>query len=207
MTAQMTDWTDPGTGDNDGVLIAGDDAWTNPENITANDGSYAVSDTPHATFEISSGIVAYNFGFNLPTDDSASVTGIAVRVKGYNYATNGSTILEFLTVTLCEDLGITGMMIGDNKASEGGAFPDSDTGYFATFGGQSDLWGVGSITPADVNDSGFGVGIGTYKTGTGGSDPQPAIDSVQIRIYYEADTSVYVPQLHTNVMIDEDFRA
>lgn len=207
MTALVTDWTDPGTGDNDGVLILGDDAWTDPENITASDGSYAISDTPHANSEISSGIVAYNFGFDLPTDASASITGVQVRVKGYNYATNGNTILDFLTVVLAESLGITGMMIGDNKASEGDSFPNSDGGYFAVFGGQSDVWGVADLTPADVNDSGFGVGIGTYKVGLGASDPQPAIDSIQMRIYYEADTTVYIPQLHTNVMIDEDFRA
>ena len=49
-----------------------------------------------------------------------------------------------------------------------------------SFGGASDLWGR-SWTPADVNDSGFGVALYATASGDNGNG---YVDYVQVTVYY-----------------------
>lgn len=114
-------------------------------------------------------------------------------------------------------LVVGGTISGDNKATSadwGGMTPNSPT-----YGGASDLWGL-SLSPADVNDSDFGMVVAargtasptpttTYLKGTNfgftiptgsvidgvevivknyftGAFPVPSVDYVGIKIYYTA---------------------
>ena len=117
--------------------------WNDPSNVTEADGlSYATA-TLSVYGDESDILVASGFGFNIP--NGVTITGVLVTFNAYNTLGLGSVLHLALT-----NQSITALSryvqtnVGDATA--------------VSSGGSSDLWGT-ALTPADVNDSGFGVQI------------------------------------------------
>ena len=115
-------------------------AWTNPGNITANDGTVA-SITGGATG--SAYLVGSNFGFAIPTN--SVINGVRVIWD----VAESSAGTEVCTVQLQNE---TGALFGVTRS-----FTANGTALtLYTVGSLTDLWGA-TLTPAIVNDVDFGV--------------------------------------------------
>lgn len=126
-----------GLGSNNNSI--GATAWTNPNNITADDNAVA-SNTAAAS---SWNLYAQSFNFNIP--QNAKILGITVRIGAAESSTGSETFFAQL-------LGTGGTIIGSSKSvSLNGT---SETIY--TYGGSTDVWGA-TLTTAIVNHSNFGV--------------------------------------------------
>lgn len=143
-------------------------AWTNPGNITANDGTTASITGGSAG---SAYLVASNFGFTIPT--GSVIQGVTVKFD----AAESSTGTESVTAQL-QDAGAA--LIGTTLAQT----VSGTTLTVYTYGGTANLWGTGtSLTPAVVNDPDFGVRFWFTTT------HNMTVDYVSIAIEYLAPVS------------------
>jgi len=117
---------------------------------------------------------ASTYGFLIPT--GATIDGVEVRVRWQQQ----SATQPFDKVVRLEKSGGS----GDNKATETN-LPTS-TWETRTYGGAADLWGL-TLTPAEVNDSAFGVSV-QLEAQNGGGGPLINLDSVEIRVHYTYGT-------------------
>lgn len=136
-------------GPNSGGTFASDStlgvvAITNPSNAQISDNSYATSVL--LITQISNYLKVTNFNFFIPLD--ATITGVTVSVERSSNTLNGT---QDSSVRLVKG----GAISGNDKAS-GSLWPTSDA--VATYGSATDLWGL-TLTPTDINSSGFGVVI------------------------------------------------
>lgn len=161
-----TGFTIAGAGANN--ADAGNDAWTNPGNITADDGSDAqANDVDNG--QTTQYLEATTFGFAIPA--GATIDGIIVRIQ--KDATDNNTWDH--TVQLL----IAGTRTGDNNADTGTYWPV----YSPTnidHGGAADLWG---LTPDadDINHADFGV---TVRASANNKNEYPQVDAIWMNIYY-----------------------
>lgn len=122
----------------------GFDAWVNPGNITADDGTNSSCNSfPSGQSDY---LVAKGFGFSVPSD--AIVLGVTVKVE------MAETRVGFGVDFRAQLQDDAGTLAGSGKvilAAENGGTP---TVY--TYGSTSDIWGA-TLTPAIVNDADFGV--------------------------------------------------
>jgi hypothetical protein len=151
-------------------------SWSNPSNATSSNNSYAVcsgiSDGPDAA--LSNRLKATGFGFAIPT--GATITGVVAEFE-IKAATGGSSV----DVTDEEvKLVKAGTASGTNKGGGAGA-GITNTEAYKSYGGSSDLWG-NSLSPSDVNDSGFGVQWQGSFNEDNSSDI--SIDHIRITVYY-----------------------
>lgn len=119
-------------------------AWGNPLNVLLEDGSHATAVL--LLGEVSQYLRASQFQFGIGND--STILGITVEIKrvaSLLSATQDSAVRLFKA----------GTPVGTDHAS-GTSWPT--TAAFATYGGSADLWGT-TWTPADINASGFGVGL------------------------------------------------
>jgi hypothetical protein len=135
-------YADSGVGPNSGgaavnVAVTGQ-AWANPGNILANDGSYAVcgQDAGNSLTGGSDGLDVTEFAYDI----TAPVTGVQVNLTGF-----ASTATDVMVQLL-----LNGVPIGTPKP----ATLPSSAGTLI-LGGAGDLWGA---SPR-VNDTTFGVRI------------------------------------------------
>lgn len=149
-------WVDLGTAGPTNVpglgadnAAAGTVAWSNPTNISASDDARATAVLGAAA--TSHQLRATQFGFAIPT--TATVTGVTVAIE--RSGTVGGDVKD-ATVQLLK----AGTAAGSNKATAT-TWPLTDT--VATYGGSADLWGT-TLSPSDVNNSGFGVLIQAVAT-------------------------------------------
>lgn len=142
-------------------------AWTNPGNAIASDNVYATSVLP-TNGNSTQRLKATGCGFAIPI--GARIDGIAVTVE--MNATAGS-VDDFFGPTLYR-AGVV-----DNQAIYLNSWPVADTVF--TYGGPTDLWS-GGWTPADINDSGFGVAIRSRITA--GAPGTARVDAITITVYY-----------------------
>ncbi len=116
----------------------GTDNWTNPGNITADDGSVASLNTnPQSHYLIASG-----FGFSIPS--GATIISVTVKIE----ASLSNVIIKALNAQLQDD---GGSLVGSSKTVSLGASSPLTVYTYAV-----DNWGA-TLTPAIVNDSDFGV--------------------------------------------------
>ena len=149
----VTSFTLPTSGTNTG---SGNN-WTNPSNITLDDGSSAsISST-------SKDLLGSAYGFSIPS--GATINGIEVEVKGQN--PDGSLTQTFYVYK------------GGSRA------PTTFTGSFGvgspsvvTKGDSNELWGT-TWTDTDINASNFGAAVSVSSSGDGSS-----VDYIKIRVYY-----------------------
>lgn len=146
-------------------------AWTDPGNGRTSDDIYAT--VPLSPTRFSQCLVANNFRFAIPS--SATITGILLLLE--KSATITNTVKDS-GIWLVKGGAI--QFNGWNRPS-GQFWPvaDSDSVYY---GGINDLWGV-TVTPADINNVGFGVAIRAMIPIT--ATPVTAkIDNIMMRIYF-----------------------
>lgn len=134
--------------------------WTNPGNVTADDGSNA-STSPGASAD-SDFLCAITYGLALPT--GATVNGIEFQLDR-NYS---GTLVSNIFAT--KD---GASLAGSGKNGAGGS-------GLETLGGAADLWGT-TWTEAEVEAAEFGVAISFNGGGSGGT---ATLDAVWAKVYY-----------------------
>ena len=145
--------------------------------------SALASDDARATSAVVSGLPdtsllkVTNFGFSVP--DEASILGIEVSIERRK-----SGVGEGRDDVLQAVKG--GSLAGDDRASTT-PWPTSDG--TAVYGGSADTWGE-QWTPADVNDTAFGVALSARLTS--GSSGTFEVDHIQIRVFYLLPATVHV---------------
>ncbi len=186
-----------GTGANDATV--GTAAWSNPSNATGSSTSTfaSVSYTDTNNNETTEYLKLTNYGFSVPA--GATINGIAASIyeKG-NSATNsdilpppygdvswGQSVQDF-SVKLYKGGTITGAdrALGSNWPNVASA---------VSYGGTTDLWGT-TWTAADINGSGFGIGISANLTVFTSNPHVPTTTAIaavyyaQITVYYTTTT-------------------
>lgn len=151
-----------GTGASDSSS-GGDFAWSNPGNITLNDGSYAQCNLASST---SYYLVGTNPGFSIPA--GSTIDGITIDI---NILTVSGASCDWWFVQTVQG----GAIGGTNKAT--GSFNNS-TFQTITFGSSTEKWGR-TWTASDINNSGFGGAIAVQA----GSNAV-RVDSMTITVYY-----------------------
>jgi len=121
----------------------------------------------------------HNFGFSIPV--GVTITGIRVGLE-HNH-NNCAQDSGFWNMTLRNDVGD---LVGTTKLEADDACHDTDRGEY--YGGSSDLWGT-TWTPAQINDTDFGLAINYTTTGGGGGNDGQA-DHVNMTVYYSAGDSI-----------------
>jgi hypothetical protein len=118
--------------------------------------------------------------FAIPSD--ARIDGIEVHYQGWTASGSGIVHQEDLV-----SLALNGASIGLNlwNTSVRGLRVDASYptgGVLNVVGGPTELWGLPSITPAQINDPSFGAWLRFKRNGTGG--PAANLDYVEIKVYY-----------------------
>lgn len=146
-------------------------AWTNPNNILANDGVFATCALGGG--DTTSLLLASNFGFAIP--GGATILGIQVDVKRF---ASGGTVKDnglFLQK-------LSGSDVGSDKST---GVNWAGASQLDSYGGAADLWGT-TWTPAEINASTFGFEISGQQVG---GAPTAQIDYVQVTVTYSGGSS------------------
>jgi hypothetical protein len=152
----------------------GTQAWANPNNGCADDGSAALNIL--ATSETSDYLKATNFNFSIPS--GATIDGITVEVESYEVLGSGDAIDNAVRI-------VKGGAIGSTDRSNGTAWTTTPT--YLSHGGSSDLWGE-SWSTSDINASNFGVAISAVEQ-SASSGIWAAIDAIRITVDYTVPTT------------------
>ncbi len=153
-----------GTGANDASV--GTVAWSNPGNITANDGSSASYTSGTA---VSNYLKGTNFGFSIPS--GATIDGIEVTIERGVIAGNATDAHVRI---------VKGGSISATNLTTGATW-NSGSMVVDTLGGPTELWGE-SWTSTDINASDFGFAV---ALSTAGASPAQ-VDYIAIKVYYTA---------------------
>jgi hypothetical protein len=156
-------------------------AWNSPTNIYASDNVYAT--TSLISSAVSNYLQATNFGFNIP--NSVNIEGIMISIEGKttnNSAaiSNSFTILKNATTS------------GDNTTN----FSLSATERTLFIGGSQSLLG-NTLTPADINNSGFGYQM-SFKVRPPSGTQLISIDYVEITVFYSEGSSNTKTQIRSS---------
>lgn len=157
--------------DNAGI---GTVAWAfNPGNITAEDGNRTTT-ANLTTGQVTHYLVSSSHGFAIPSP--AVIQGIMPEVKRHASATN---IIDKSVVLLK-----AGALQAANMADLVTGWPTTLT--WKTYGGPQVMWGT-TWTPADINNTGFGLAISCQLPTS--NLIQPGIDAIRITIFYSQATN------------------
>ncbi len=140
--------------------------WNTPANATASDNAYSfVSSNPGATSHY---LKATNYGFAIPT--GATINGILVEVERKMSGPTPTIVDNEIKIVKSDG------SIGTTNKSTGDTWTTSDV--YASYGGQSDLWGE-TWTPADINNANFGAVLSVITTLRTAN-----VDHIRITVYY-----------------------
>jgi Secretion system C-terminal sorting domain len=125
-------------------------------------------------------LTAENFGFSIPL--SATICGIQVSIER-----EASGILGGLGVTLGAVADnsvkiIRGGVVSGTEHKSATAWTESDT--YASYGSNSDDWGLSSWVPADINSSNFGVAISANLSALVGVTLGANVDVITLTVSY-----------------------
>jgi hypothetical protein len=154
------------------TIFGGSNGWTNPSNITLPTGPAATY-----SFGTSPGIVNCSFGAGVPL--GAVVTGISIS---YDRKINSGTVTT----------AAVGLSIAGNNGTPKGPSSSWTTGFVTeTWGGSSDLWGFGTISPADLQSGLPYPGTGPFApffflnvAKTSGAGVIATVQNLSVTIYY-----------------------
>ncbi len=184
--AYATTTPDMNAGAGASVTGVGTITWNNPQNITADDTSYATATLRY--YAASRYLEGTNYGFAIPAD--ATINGIVVTIGRFENARGWGQDVRDDVVRLIKG----GIITGTNKAVTRQEWPTGSP-VAATYGSTSDLWGT-TWTPADINDSNFGVALSAissnYRTA--------AVDYMQISVTYTALSQPTAPTVTTQAV-------
>lgn len=155
------------------------DAWVNPGNISADDGSEAtITAATYDSPDISELLVVSNFGFSIP--EGSAIDGIVVEIERRNSAGAASDNRVQLA------RGTTfASLVGTNKADLPTDWPTATA--VATYGSATDTWSAG-LTYADVNSSSFAVML-SVQADAANTDIQ--VDFIRVTVHYTEPTFVW----------------
>lgn len=161
----------PGTVVNESAGTENTDAWVNPTNVTADDGTEAqITAASYDSPDISQRLKCTNFGFSIPTN--STIDGITVEIDRRSIVASSG---KDFRVQLYND---SGALAGTDKAVPATIWPTTLT--VATYGGAADTWTI-SPTPAMVNDTDFGVAV-SCQANIANADV--AVDYVRMTVTY-----------------------
>ena len=154
-------------------------SWSNPSGAQTSDASYATGSYTLGVLAsaYSDYLVVNNFGFNIPS--SATICEIIVDIQRNTTGLGLGNSAQDKSVRLLKN----GTLTGNDQAS-GSAWPSTDG--TATYGNSisTGLWGT-SWTPADVNNSNFGVAVSALlNSGVIGVGMTAQINQVRVTILY-----------------------
>lgn len=132
-------------------------SWVNPNNAQASDNVYATA-TGGNSISKSHYLNSSNFSFSIPTN--ATISGILVEIQ--KKVSGTSLNVKDVNVNIIKSSGTLGTQ---NKADTVTGWPTSEA--YTSYGSASDLWGE-TWTPADINNSNFGVAVSAALNGVGG---------------------------------------
>lgn len=150
-------------------------AWISPQNASASDTLNAKFSSTVLLPRQSNYLYARNFSFNIPS--TAIINGVVVEVQA-TYDTQDTGVVADNSVRLIKN----GIMSGLEMKNTTGLWGDF---LYQTYSNSTGLWNL-SLTPADVNNATFGVGI---SGSIGGKDTPGAlttgyINHIRMTIYY-----------------------
>jgi hypothetical protein len=149
--------------------------WVNPSNVTFDDGTdYANTPTPSSAISDYLSCTNFNFSpFTIPAD--ATLTGIQVEFWVASDSTQPDLACDNVV-----SLVINGVVSGANRAAAG-SWPTSLT--WNSYGGSTDLWGLGPMPLADVFASNFGAAISAASFAGGNYSGQ--VYACRISVYWQ----------------------
>lgn len=152
--------------------------WSNPNNAQVSDGVYTTASNG-STGGTTHYLKATNFGFSVPV--GATINGILVEVQKAKTAggNNANNFVRDATVKIIKSDGSYGT---ENKARTGDNWLLTES--YVSYGSSSDLWSE-SWSPADINDSDFGIGVSASLLSDTGT-PVAGIDFIRITVSYTA---------------------
>lgn len=148
-------------------------AWSNLPKAQVQDNMYASAVASNTVSSFDTGfLIATGFGMNVPA--GATITGIEVQ---YGAGGVGYPIIE-------KNVDLVKGGVVQTSTDHSQALTINSASTSVTRGGSTDLWGA-SLTPADVNDPGFGVAIKFTLPSTGTPDYNQAdVDYMAVNVYY-----------------------
>lgn len=157
----------PSSGTNQ-IVGGGTTPWTNPGNITLDDGSNATASTGPTTDSDTDYLRGTTYGFSIPT--GATINGILVEPD--SSINSGTATWQARLVKA--DTAVGSIKLGATNGIT------TTPGYTSipTSGASTDLWGT-TWTPAEINATGFGVQITTSA-----DTKVISVDTIRITIYY-----------------------
>lgn len=115
-------------------------------------------------------------GFNFSIPAASSICGVSVEVES-----RATGVILTAAVKDNEVRLVKGGVITGNNYAKAADWPSSDG--VTSYGGTSDLWGT-TLTPADVNSSGFGIAISARIIALVAALPSADIDNIRLKITY-----------------------
>lgn len=171
-----TGWTNPGNVFNTPRAGGTGVAWVNPSNASSSDNTYTTNIQGGVT--VSDYLEANNFGFSIPT--GATIKGIEIRYELYH--SGGTSDVEYYDIQVRKPDGVI-----TSEAKSFDSIPDTE--QYEAFGGAADLWGESSFTPAQINNSNFGLVLMVSGTGGMTTNTTVYVDNMQMKVYYETSSS------------------
>ena len=144
--------------------ITGQD-WNNPNNALTESSSASATLSPGAETRY---LAFSDFGFNIPS--GAVVIGVEVRIL------RAGTQIHNRSIRLMQSNQVVGQEVSEGNWGIG------TTPVWDTLGSPSDTWGL-SLTPAAVNDSGFGFAI-AVRNSSASNTRTANVDYQEIIVYY-----------------------
>jgi len=130
------------------------------------------------------------FGFTIPS--YASICGVKVEIEKRAGGLAIGAWIRDNDIRIVKNNSVTGTDGGDDATDWG-----SEAIY--TYGGTTDMWGVTSLTPADVNASNFGVAISASMKGLAIVFPSAQIDNIRVTVYYNPILPVKLLSFNTSL--------
>lgn len=162
----------PTTGTNDTGV--GTVAWSNPGNITLDDGSRATYSNSGGSPVTTNYLKGTNYGFSIPVN--ATILGIEVGIDRASNQYEGDVVDSRVSIVKANgSIGTT------NKASAS-VWPKTADEY-ASYGGAADLWGE-TWTPADINDADFGAVLSATVGPASSILTLARVDTIRITVFY-----------------------
>jgi hypothetical protein len=157
--------------------------WSNTANAKTSNNQYATASVSLLALASvnTEYLTAENFGFTIPA--SATICGIQVDVE---YFASGITGLFGVTLGSISDNSvkiIKGGLITGTEHQNGAAW--TGTNAYTSYGSSSDMWGVVTWLPADINAADFGVAISANLSALVDVSLTANIDNIRITVSYQ----------------------
>lgn len=155
---------------------SGDNDWTNPSNVSADDATEAqITAATYDAGDHSFRLKATNFGFSIPS--GATINGIIVEIDRRDFAGDA----QDQEVRLYDS---SSTLVGDDKQT---ATSWPSTSAVATYGSSSDTWAAG-LDAADINSANFGVALIVLANS---ANTDIGVDYIRVTVHY-TETNITV---------------